>query len=71
MPATHTVYLVDASPYAVRAHFSLPLATLVDDMPAARRTSLSRLAYRGADTAAVDTLFERLGFKGIRERVPT
>ena len=32
--------------------------------------ALASLAYRGADPARVDALFQRLGFKGIRERVP-
>ena len=51
------------------AFLSRRLATLAADVPAARRTPLAALAYRGPDTATVDALFDRLGFKGIRERV--
>jgi DNA polymerase-1 len=53
------------------AFLSRRLATLAGDVPAARKVGLAQLAYRGPDTEAVDALFARLGFKGIRERVPS
>ena len=50
------------------ALLSKVLATVAADAPV--RADLEQLAYRGADTGRVDELFTRLGFKGIRERVP-
>jgi 5'-3' exonuclease len=45
------------------------LATLVRDVPGVK-ADLRGLRFRGADRAAVETLFERLGWDGILERVP-
>ncbi|HEY3492875.1 MAG TPA: 5'-3' exonuclease H3TH domain-containing protein [Solirubrobacterales bacterium] len=45
------------------------LATVAVDAPV--KAGLDDLTWRGADTERVDELFSRLGFKGIRERVPT
>jgi hypothetical protein len=67
MTRQETVYLVDARPYIFRAHFSLPASTLATDAPV--HAGLDELAYAGADPDAVGALFERLGFKGIRERI--
>lgn len=50
------------------ALLSKVLATVATDAPV--EADLDDLAYRGADSERVDELFERLGFKGIRERVP-
>jgi DNA polymerase-1 len=50
------------------AFLSKRLATLAPEAPA--EADLSELAYRGADPALVNPLFERLGFGTIRERVP-
>lgn len=50
------------------AFLSKRLATVAPEAPA--EADLSELAYRGADPALVDPLFERLGFGTIRERVP-
>jgi DNA polymerase-1 len=50
------------------AFLSRRLATVAVEAPA--RASPDELAYRGADPAAIDPLFERLGFTKIRERVP-
>lgn len=44
------------------------LATTAAEAPAA--ADLDRLAYRGADAALVDRLFDRLGFGTLRERIP-
>ncbi|HEY0780845.1 MAG TPA: 5'-3' exonuclease H3TH domain-containing protein [Thermoanaerobaculia bacterium] len=49
------------------AFLSKRLATVATDAPV--RASLADLAYRGADAAAVDALFSRLGFAALRERV--
>jgi DNA polymerase-1 len=49
------------------AFLSKRLATVAADAPVA--ASLDELAYQGADSGAVTALFERLGFKGIRERI--
>jgi 5'-3' exonuclease len=50
------------------ALLSKVLATVASDAPV--KADLDALAYRGADPQRVDELFSRLGFKGIRERVP-
>lgn len=52
-----------------QAVLSRELATVVRDA-AGFGASLAELAYGGADPALVDPLFERLGFGGIRERIP-
>lgn len=44
------------------------LATVAADAPV--QADLDDLAYEGADPERVDELFTRLGFKGIRDRVP-
>jgi 5'-3' exonuclease len=49
------------------AFLSKRLATVAADAPA--HATLADLAYPGADPDAVTPLFERLGFKGIRERI--
>ena len=50
------------------ALMSKVLATVASDAPV--KADLEALAYRGADPKRVDELFSRLGFKGIRDRVP-
>lgn len=50
------------------ALLSKVLATVAADAPV--KAGLDDLAYRGADPGRVDELFTRLGFKGIRDRVP-
>ncbi|HVG08358.1 MAG TPA: 5'-3' exonuclease H3TH domain-containing protein [Thermoanaerobaculia bacterium] len=50
------------------ALLSKVLATVAADAPV--KADLDDLAYEGADAARVDELFTRLGFKGIRDRVP-
>jgi DNA polymerase I len=50
------------------AFLSRRLATVVRDMPI--DGTLEGLAFGGADPALVDPLFERLGFGGIRDRIP-
>lgn len=50
------------------ALLSKVLATVAADAPV--KAGLDDLAYRGADPGRVDELFARLGFKGIRDRVP-
>jgi len=50
------------------ALLSKQLATVAADAPL--RVSLDDLAYRGADPAKVEPLFERLGFKTIKDRIP-
>lgn len=50
------------------AFLSRRLATVARDAPGLP-TDLDALAYRGADTAAAEALFERLGFSSMRERV--
>ncbi len=50
------------------AFLSKRLATVALDAPA--EATLDDLAYRGADPERLDSLFDRLGFDSIRERVP-
>ena len=50
------------------ALLSKVLATVASDAPV--EADLDDLAYEGADPERVDELFARLGFKGIRDRVP-
>ena len=50
------------------ALLSKVLATVALDAPV--KAGLGDLAWTGADTARVDEIFGRLGFKGIRERIP-
>ena len=50
------------------AFLSKRLATVATDAPVPRGLRLQDLAYRGADMAVVEPLFERLGFKKITER---
>jgi DNA polymerase-1 len=50
------------------ALLSKVLATVAPDAPV--KADLDALSYRGADPQRVDELFSRLGFKGIRDRVP-
>jgi len=50
------------------AFLSKRLATVARDAPA--EATLEDLAYRGADAARLDPLFERLGFGAILERIP-
>lgn len=50
------------------AFLSKRLATAADEAPA--EADLDALVYRGADPALLDPLFQRLGFEGIRERIP-
>jgi 5'-3' exonuclease len=50
------------------AFLSKRLATVAFDAPV--KASLDGLRWRGADTARIEALFDRLGFKKIRERVP-
>jgi 5'-3' exonuclease len=50
------------------AFLSKRLATVATDAPVAAK--LDDLAYNGARSATVDALFDRLGFKTIRDRVP-
>ncbi|MFL6200025.1 MAG: 5'-3' exonuclease H3TH domain-containing protein [Thermoanaerobaculia bacterium] len=50
------------------ALLSKVLATVAADAPVA--ADLDDLAYEGADPERVDEIFARLGFKGIRDRVP-
>jgi len=53
------------------AFLSKRLATAAVDAPAASGvTEIDALVYRGADTTAVEALFDRFGFKKIRDRVP-
>ncbi len=51
------------------AFLSKRLATVASDAPV--RADLRELAYRGSDPETVTPLFDRLGFKGIKERIPT
>ena len=51
-----------------KALLSKVLATVAADAPVA--AELDDLAFRGADPQRVDEVFARLGFKGIRDRVP-
>ena len=50
------------------AFLSRELATIATDAPATAR--LPELAWKGAQEALVDPLFEQLGFEGIRRRIP-
>ncbi len=50
------------------AFLSRELATVARDAPA--DATLERLAWRGARRELVDPLFERLGFEGVRDRIP-
>ncbi|HSF42145.1 MAG TPA: 5'-3' exonuclease H3TH domain-containing protein [Thermoanaerobaculia bacterium] len=50
------------------ALLSKQLATVAPNVPGVS-ASLKSLEYRGADPKKIETLFDRLGFKGIRERV--
>ncbi len=50
-----------------KALLSKVLATVAADAPV--KGDLDSLAYRGADPARVDEVFEKMGFKGIRDRV--
>jgi len=50
------------------ALLSKVLATVAVDAPV--KADLDALSYRGAEPQRVDELFTRLGFKGLRERVP-
>lgn len=51
-----------------KAFLSKRLALVSTEAPA--RADLDELAYRGSDPETVTPLFDRLGFKGIRERIP-
>jgi 5'-3' exonuclease len=51
------------------AVLSKRLATVATDAPIPAGVGLDDLAYRGADMAAVEPLFERMGFKRMKERV--
>jgi DNA polymerase I len=51
------------------AFLSRQLATVARDVPGVQGT-LKNLELRGADPARIDTLFSRLGFNRIKERVP-
>jgi 5'-3' exonuclease len=50
------------------AFLSQRLATVATDAPVS--ASLSDLAWNGADAAATAALFDRLGFRSLRERLP-
>lgn len=51
------------------AFLSKRLATVASDAPIPKQIGLDDLAYRGADMAVVEPLFDRLGFKSMKERV--
>lgn len=51
------------------AFLSKRLATVATDAPVPKKLTLDDLAYRGADMAVVEPLFDRLGFKKIKDRV--
>ncbi|HYU34080.1 MAG TPA: 5'-3' exonuclease H3TH domain-containing protein [Thermoanaerobaculia bacterium] len=51
------------------AFLSKRLATVATDAPIPPGVGLDELTYRGADKAAVEPLFERLGFKRMKERI--
>jgi len=51
------------------AFLSKRLATVATDAPISPNVGLDDLVYRGADLAVVEPLFDRLGFKKIRDRV--
>lgn len=50
------------------AFLSRRLATVASEAPA--KATLEELAWKGADPAQIDPLFERLGFQKIRDRIP-
>jgi len=52
------------------AFLSKRLATVAVDAPIPSGVGLDDLAYKGADPARAEALFDRLGFKTIRERIP-
>ena len=51
------------------AFLSKRLATVAADAPIPKNVGLEELVYRGADRAVVEPLFDRLGFKKIKERI--
>lgn len=51
------------------AFLSKRLATVADDAPIPKKVGLKDLTYGGADMAVVEPLFERLGFKKLKERI--
>lgn len=51
------------------ALLSKRLATVAPDAPIPENVGLEDLVYRGADRAVVEPLFDRLGFKRIKERI--
>ena len=51
------------------AFLSKRLATVAADAPIPANVGLDDLAYRGADKAAAEPLFDRLGFKRMKERI--
>ena len=51
------------------AFLSKRLATVASDAPIPKQVGLDDLAYRGADRAVVEPLFDRLGFKRMKERI--
>jgi DNA polymerase-1 len=54
-----------------KALLSKVLATVAANAPLAGNVGdVDSLAYRGADPERVDEIFARMGFKGIRDRVP-
>ena len=53
-----------------KAMLSKVLATVAADAPLKGDADVGSLAYRGADPERVDEVFARMGFKGIRDRVP-
>lgn len=52
------------------AFLSKRLATVAADAPIPKNVGLADLVYRGADMAVVGPLFDRMGFKKIKDRVP-
>lgn len=52
------------------AVLSKRLATVAPDAPVPASVGLKDLTYKGADRAVVEPLFDRLGFKKIKDRVP-
>ena len=51
------------------AFLSKRLATVAADAPIPKQVGLDDLTYRGADMTVVEPLFDRLGFKRMKERV--
>jgi DNA polymerase-1 len=51
------------------AVLSKRLATVAPDAPIPKQVGLEDLVYRGADRSVVEPLFDRLGFKRIKERI--